>query len=405
MRSISALLLGATITLTCLITACSSSGSSTSDSNPATGGTSGSPASAASTCDPDGPTSTDPALAAAQATLKKAVTPSTTWDGPASGPKAQTRGATVVFVPQLSSNAGDLGVENGLKEAATAIGWNLKVIDGGGTTANNLAALEQAIALKPAGIVLSSFDPKAAAADFAKAKSAGIPIVANHTGTEPGPPSGATGLFTNVTSDPATIAKIAAACAIVASGGKAGVTIVGCGTEVEICQTKEDAMVNEIKSCSGCTVLAHEDYAFENASQREGSIAAADYQKFGSRLTYMLSINDIYYDAAIPALRALGVGQSGPPLMIAAGDGSPTAFDRIREGEYQIATVAEPLNEHGWQLADELNRAIANQQPTSFVTYPHLVTKANVDLEGGKNNTYDPDNGYREHYKQIWGVS
>jgi ribose transport system substrate-binding protein len=90
--------------------------------------------------------------------------------------------------------------------------------------------------------------------------------------------------------------------------------------------------------------------------------------------------------------------------MIAAGDGSTAAFQRIRTGQYQIATVAEPLNEHGWQAADELNRALSGAQPSTYVTYPHIVTSVNVNAEGGAKNTYDPTNGYRTHYQAIWGV-
>ena len=35
------------------------------------------------------------------------------------------------------------------------------------------------------------------------------------------------------------------------------------------------------------------------------------------------------------------------------------AFQRIREKQYQVATVAEPLHLHGWQTIDELNRAFS----------------------------------------------
>jgi ribose transport system substrate-binding protein len=91
--------------------------------------------------------------------------------------------------------------------------------------------------------------------------------------------------------------------------------------------------------------------------------------------------------------------------MIAAGDGSPAAFARIRTGQYQIATVAEPLNEHGWQMADEINRALNDKPPSGYVTFPHLVTIANVNLDDGQNNTFNPPNGYEKHYLKIWGVS
>jgi ribose transport system substrate-binding protein len=380
-------------------------GCSTSSPKPAASGGGATAAAKSKTCSIKGATSSDPVVAAAQAALIKAAAPSTTWDGPTTGATAQKKGATFVYVPITSSNGGETGVEDGFKQAASALGWKVKVIDGGGSTANNLAALAQAIALKPAGIVIGSFDPKASEPEIKKAKDAGIVVVGNHTGFSAGPQPDAPDLFTNITSDPATIAAIAADCAIVASNGTAGVTIASCGTEVTICVTKEDAMEKETLKCTGCKVLAKNYYPFEDATQREGTFASADYQKYGKSLTYMLSVNDIYWDAAIPALKALGVGPGGPPQMIAAGDGSPAAFQRIRAGQYQIATVAEPLNEHGWQVADELNRALAGQQPSGYVTYPHITTIENVDQEGGAQNTYDPGNGYKDAYKKIWGVS
>ena len=92
-------------------------------------------------------------------------------------------------------------------------------------------------------------------------------------------------------------------------------------------------------------------------------------------------------------------------VLISAGDGSVSAYERIRQGRYQIATVPEAAILQGWQLADELNRAFAGQQPSGFQTHVHLVTKENVDADGGKDNRFDPSNDYRGHYKAIWGVN
>lgn len=365
------------------------------------------PATAASkitTCSTKAPKSSDPVLAKAQAELLKAATPSTKWEGPTTGPAAQKSGGTVVVIPSVATNEGDTSVFNGFSEAAKALGWTVKTIDGGGTASNNQAAFEQALALKPIGILVSSMDPTAMAPEFAKAKAAGIPVVSNHTGWYAGPSKTSPDLFTNITSDPATIARIAADCALVATNGKAQVSISSCGNELSICVTKEDSIAATIKKAKGSAVLVTHYYPFEDHPQMEGGLAAADYQKFGKKLNIRLSVNDGYADASIPNLKALGVTKVGPPLFIAAGDGSAAAFKRIRAGEFQIATVAEPLNEHGWQMADELNRALAGKAPSTYVTYPHITTIENVDLEGGKNNTYDPANGYQTAYKKIWGV-
>ncbi|MEI8634306.1 hypothetical protein P4S72_24200 [Vibrio sp. PP-XX7] len=67
--------------------------------------------------------------------------------------------------------------------------------------------------------------------------------------------------------------------------------------------------------------------------------------------------------------------------------------------------MAEPLNLHGWQLVDELNRLFQNQPISGYVTPAHLVTADNIHEAGGDNNLYDPENGYRAYYKASWKVN
>jgi ribose transport system substrate-binding protein len=59
---------------------------------------------------------------------------------------------------------------------------------------------------------------------------------------------------------------------------------------------------------------------------------------------------------------------------------------------------------HGWQVVDELNRAFAGEEPSGYVAPAHLFVPSNIEHDGGPNNIYDPDNGYQDAYKQIWGV-
>jgi ribose transport system ATP-binding protein len=93
-----------------------------------------------------------------------------------------------------------------------------------------------------------------------------------------------------------------------------------------------------------------------------------------------------------------------PPKAISAGDGSESAFQRIRAKQYQMGTVPEPLNEQGWQLVDELNRGFNKAPWSGFISNIHLVTADNIAFDGGPKNIFDPDNGYRDQYKKIWGV-
>ncbi|HEY5704244.1 MAG TPA: hypothetical protein VIS96_01575 [Terrimicrobiaceae bacterium] len=46
-----------------------------------------------------------------------------------------------------------------------------------------------------------------------------------------------------------------------------------------------------------------------------------------------------------------------------------------------------------------INRAFVGEPPSVAI-----VTPENVQFDGGDKATYDPQNGYREAYKKIWGV-
>ena len=65
-------------------------------------------------------------------------------------------------------------------------------------------------------------------------------------------------------------------------------------------------------------------------------------------------------------------------------------------------TVAEPLNLQGWQIVDELNRAVQGEACSGYITAPALVTKEGLKAMG-ESNAFDPQNGYRDAYAALWG--
>jgi ribose transport system substrate-binding protein len=121
-------------------------------------------------------------------------------------------------------------------------------------------------------------------------------------------------------------------------------------------------------------------------------------QKYQGKMTYLLAIHGNYFGGARSALKDAGKPAAGPPKSVAAGDGDAAEFQRIRTADYQAATVAEPLYLQGWQLVDELNRAIAGEEDSGFTAKPGLVTKQNAP----EGDVFDPASGYREIYTKIW---
>jgi len=152
-------------------------------------------------------------------------------------------------------------------------------------------------------------------------------------------------------------------------------------------------------------VLEVADTPIGDLSNRMGQLTTSLLSKYGKKWTFSIAVNDLYYDFSAPSLQAAGVDPAnGYPQQISSGDGSVPAFKRIRDKQYQLATVAEPLNLQGWIMVDEMNRALAGDKPSGFVPHVHLFTAENLDKDGGPDNRFDPGNGYRDEYKKIWGV-
>jgi ribose transport system substrate-binding protein len=343
-----------------------------------------------------GARTTDATVRRAQSDVARALSSPSGYRGPARGPRAQ-RGGLVVFVAGDLTNGGIGGAALGVQQAARTIGWQLQIRDGGGTTAGQTRVLRAALRLKPAGIVLGGFDATAQTLALRQARAQGIPVVGWHAGTRPGPDRRA-GLFTNVSTDPGAVARLAADYAIAHSRGTAHAVIVT-DRSYPIAAYKADVMAAEIRRCRRCAVLHIVNSPIGLAQQQMPAIVSSLLHRFGSRFRYMLTINGIYIGGALAAFVNAGRRGSDPPFAIGAGDGDASDFQRIRADDHQTASVAEPLYLQGWQIVDELNRARAGQPPSGYVAPLRLITRA--DVPGG--TVFDPPSGYRANYRRIWG--
>ncbi|MDA8869851.1 substrate-binding domain-containing protein [Rhizobiaceae bacterium] len=322
----------------------------------------------------------------------------TTFDGPKEGPKA-AEGKTIVVLAGDLKNGGILGVTNGVEEAAAKAGWTVRVLDGAGSVQGRTAAFGQAMALKPDGLIVNGFDAIEQQAALDQVAAASIPMVSWHSGPKIGCDAQG-GSFTNVSTDPMTVSEKAAEWAVTDAGGTPGVVIFTDST-YEIAIAKADRIKETVEKMGG-TVLEYVDTPIAETSNRMGPLTTSLLQKYGEKWTHALAINDIYFDFMGPALAAAGISGDGAPKAVAAGDGSESAFQRIATGQYQVITVAEPLNLQGWQLVDELNRAMQGEACSGYVTTPAVIdAEAAKGMDG--NTQFDPANGYREAYSAIWG--
>lgn len=317
------------------------------------------------------------------------------WYGPKDGPVAQ-KSKTVIFIASDYQNGGVTAIYRSFQAAAAHLHWKVSVVNGNGSTEQLRKELYNAVKLHPDGIILGGFQPNDYYEAVDLAKLSKIVLVGWHAVDIPGPTKD---LFVNVATDTKEVAKTAADFVVKQSNRKAGVIIFN-DSHFAVAIAKTKWMKEEIEKCKTCKVLSVEDLSISNASFEVSGVVPILNKKYGKAWTYTLAINDIYFDNMNSPLKD---EKRKDILNVSAGDGSNKAISRIKSGlSQQLATVAEPLNTQGWQIADEFNRAFSGKNPSGFVTKPILVTASL--LQNLKNENIESNIGYEEGYLQIWKV-
>jgi len=337
----------------------------------------------------------------AQEKVSNAIATPHKWDGPSEGPEAVLE-KSIIFVASDLRNGGVYGVARGMSEAISNLDWKLRFIDGLGSEVRQGASIRKAIGFEPDAIVLGGIDANRHKEVLKLAERLGIVIVGWHaTAFAGGSPE--IGLYTNITTDPLAVAEVAALLAVVSAEGAAKV-IIFTDPNYKIAVEKANAMAEAIQHCRGSEVLRIETLPLDKIAQEMPTTIKRLWRQYADQVTHILATNDLYIDFAIPSFESLLVKNEPIPINISAGDGSKAAYKRINNALFQLATVPEPLYQHGWQIVDELNRAFNAQAPSGYSGPVHIVTPENVQglLSHDHTGIYDPKNGYRKAYMKIW---
>jgi ribose transport system substrate-binding protein len=367
------------------LTACGGGGSdSTSSSSESTGGEAGGGNSSA-------------LVAEAKKLVSELESTTTKWDGPKTGPKAAT-GKSIAYVTCTSTTPVCVEAGEAVQEIGDKLGWNVTVVSGNkGTQQEVTEAWNQALALKPDGIINAATDATANKQSLIEAEKLGIPVVGILSTAKPGDASDVNE-FANVSQDPTEIGNAQAMYAIAESNGEAKVAIDGVAG-YEISKQKTDQMQKVIGECEGCEELTYNGADLSSFEADTPQLISGWVSKYGPEF-WVLTVADALVTPMVTPLRQGQVPTDG--VKIIGSDGSPEAYERIRAGEYQVASIPQSPAQLGYQAVDELNRAFAGEKPTGFAQPLHLVTADNVEENGGDENKYSGTEGFEEQYEAIW---
>lgn len=335
-------------------------------------------------------------LSRANAKVARAASLKNRWEGPVDGPQLQKK-KKIIYIAANMSDAGISGVFNSLREASAGAGWEVLPINCSGRCNQGSAILNQALDMKADGIVLAGVDVASLSKGMAAVAKAKVPVVGWHASVKSGPTDG---LFTNITTNPKEVAQLAALYTVVESNNKAGIVVFTDSTNPYLL-AKSSAIVETIKQCEGCKLLSVEDLPLAEAHLKMKSVVENLVKRYGSKWTHVIGVNDFYFDLMeVPATASLTANNK--LVGVSAGDGSQTAYKRIRANSLQSGTVPEPLTMNAWQIVDELNRAFSGAEQSGYVNSPHLVTSQNIAYDGGQKNMFEPANDFRAHYQKFW---
>lgn len=335
-------------------------------------------------------------LAQAKALVAERTKPQTEWLGPKEGPLAPKGVKHIIYVSADQSYVSFVNWGRGVIEAAKILGWKVDVLNGRGTVTGTLQAMQQAVAAHPDAIITSA-DASALQGPISQAVSAGIPVVGIHAAAFPGPDP-KLDLYDNITSNPAEIGETQAAYVLAESNGTAKV-VHFLDSSFAIARFKAKAATDPIKNCKGCAFLGMQNIPIADQTQRIPTVISGLLANHGHHW-WGTTCCDNFYPYVAAALRAANIPPSD--IKLVGSDGPPSAYDLIRNGDYEVATVPEPSTLFGFEAIDAVVRAMAGQAPSHFVQPTYLVTKANVNQEGGQQNEFIPSNHFACHYKNLW---
>ena len=332
----------------------------------------------------------------AKAIVAERTKPQTEWKGPTEGPKAPAGDITIAYVSPDQAYTPHVLWGKGVEEGAKALGWKVVTFNGQGSVGGTLAAMQQALASNPTAIITPA-DANALQKPIKDAVARHIPVIGIHATAFPGP-SPELGLFHNIVSNPAEIGQTEAAYVIAMSDGKAA-DIHMVDNSYAIARFKAKATTTPIANCSGCKMLETVNMPLGEASARMNSVVSGLLARYGDSW-WMTTCCDGYYTNVAAALRAANA--STDKIKLVGADAPPSAYDMIRKGGFEVATVPEPSSLFGYEAVDAVIHAMNGVEPAHFVQPTFLIVKDNVESEGGKQNEFVPSNNFACHYVNIW---
>lgn len=279
-------------------------------------------------------------------------------------------------------------------QAASDLGWTYKDINCGYTAASEQAALETAIQLKPAGIVMDAVSASSIQTQLALAKQSGIWVSDINT-TDP--PQGS--LFNTAISGPsdfAHYAKLLAAEAVVSTSGKAHVQIFTLPFYQILTDYDNDFKASIAQWCSACTVKVNPEQATDIGTAIPGAVVSAI--QTAPATNWVVFDSDAEATGVVSALAAAGLQN----VKIGGAAADSTDVQGVKD-KTEFAWTEYPTAIIAYRQIDAIPRKLVGDPVPAAPLATMLITQANVGtlhIDSSGNDVGVAS--YRTQFDKLW---
>jgi ribose transport system substrate-binding protein len=357
--------------------------------------------SSSSSSAPSGASSSSSSDTSAQLKEARQTTPAD-FQGPTEAVKAPAK-LSVAAITCSSQLSGCVSPATGLQAAGKALGWNVRVYDGGGTPQKQNAAMLDALSAGADAIVGIAIDPNLVQQGLRAAQKANVLAVSGSNGIDtPNPvqkPSGGKlGWAFDVGPDYAALGRKAADWIIGDSQGKANIAVFS-DKEFPSVIAFQNGLLEGLKKCSGCKISPLQYFS---GTQVGTTLAnqTTGYLRSNPDVGYVFSPYDPAAAAQVTAIAQAGMANK---VKVVGVLGSQQNVEFIRKGQVQAADAAYDNRYMGYMIADQIIRTLAKKP----LFEPHggnmpftILDKENLPHAG---SDWTASFDYPSKFSQLWG--